>query len=88
MDATLEDFAPDEAGMLRKYGLLTAWETCFAALVELNDRRPRWESIREIGMLFPSCHAIFSALGLHYRLQGINIWVDVPETPETPETLP
>ena len=83
MGTTLEKEAPDEHTMLNKFGLLGAWDTCYEALLELDDRRPGWESLLDIKELIPGCTSLFAGFGLHYRPYGTGAWLDIPSTPET-----
>ena len=79
----LEQEAPEEHAMLKRLGLLDAWNQCFDALVELDCARPNWESVLDISKLFPGCIALFAGFGLHYRPHGEVAYVDIPETPQT-----
>lgn len=78
MGTTLEDEAPAEYAMLRSFGLDLAWRTCFDALLELDSRRPSWDSLLELNALIPGCEALFAGFGFHYRPHGEQAWVEIP----------
>lgn len=82
----LEDTAPDEHEMLKRFGLIDAWDQCFEALEELDRLRPAWESALEICKLFPACVALLAGFGLEYRPYGDGAYVNVPLPPETDPT--
>lgn len=78
MGTTLEEEAPGEYAMLTEFGLSDAWEKCFEALLELDRRRPYWDSLLDLKELFPGCQALFAGLGFHYSPYGEGAWVDIP----------
>ncbi|MBJ9592221.1 hypothetical protein [Burkholderia seminalis] len=84
---TLLEEAPLEHALLKKYGMLDAWEQCYVTLLDLDARRPDWQSILELKALFPCCSALFASLGFEYRPHGTETWVSIPETSETDPRL-
>ncbi|WP_332752065.1 hypothetical protein [Hydrogenophaga sp.] len=80
---TLEQEAPDVTELLKRLGLLGAWQTCYETLEVLDQRRPNWASVLDLTDLFPGCIELFSGFGLHYRPSGDGAYIDIPETQYT-----
>lgn len=79
----LSEGAPEEHAMLGQFGLVEAWDQCYATLEDLGHIYPEWESALDIRKLFPACVALLAGFGLQYRPFGDGAYVEIPFTPET-----
>lgn len=85
-EVKLSEAAPEEHAMLNQFGLVDAWDQCYAILEDLDRSYPKWESALDVRKLFPACVTLLAGFGLQYRPYGDGAYVEIPLTPETDPT--